>query len=184
MYVCIMRYIYTTHPPRTNDLWEDANTFWDYHLWVSASKMSLLIIGHSFVRQLHVDGVELSDSMSATFRDVSIEGIRGGSVEHLRGKLSITERTSPSVVLIDVGTNELSSPSVNPRCLACEIGEIARRFRQLPSVETVVIMPILPRVVVDCRYPTRPDFNDGRLVVNREVTDIYRNVSIRRDKFQ
>ena len=108
MYVRMYNEIYTTHPPRTNDLWEDANTFWDYHLWVSASKMSLLIIGHSFVRQLHVDGVELSDSMSATFRNVSIEGIRGGSVEHLRGKLSVAERTSPSVVRIDVGTNKLS----------------------------------------------------------------------------
>ena len=40
--------------------------------------MSLLIIGHSFVYRLHANGVELSESMSATFSDVSIEGIRGG----------------------------------------------------------------------------------------------------------
>ena len=127
--------------------------------------MSLLIIGHSFVYRLHANGVELIESMSATFSDVSIEGIRGGTVEHLRGKLSVAERTSPSVVLIDVGTNELSSPSVNPRRLACEIGELARLFRLLPPVETVVIMLILPRVVVNCLYHTRPDFNDARLVV-------------------
>ena len=135
--------------------------------------MSLLIIGHSFVYRLHANGVELSESMSATFSDVFIEGIRGGTVEHLRGKLSVAERTSPSVVLIDVGTNELSSPSVNPRRLACEIGDLARRFRQLPPVETVVIMLILPRVEVNCLYPTRPDFNDARLVVNRAVADIW-----------
>ena len=76
--------------------------------------MSLLIIGHSFVYRLHANGVELSESMSATFSDVSIEGIRGGTVEHLRRQLSAAERTSPSVVLIDVGTNKLSSPSLNP----------------------------------------------------------------------
>ena len=83
---------------------------------------------------------------------------------------------SPSVVLIDVGTNELSSPSLNPGRLACEIGELACRFRQLPSVETVVIMPILPCAVVNCLYPTRPDFNDARLVVSRAVTDICKHL--------
>ena len=71
--------------------------------------MSLLIIGPSFVRRLHADGVELSASMSATFRDVSIEGFSGGTVERLRGMLPFAERASPSVVLIDIGTNDLSS---------------------------------------------------------------------------
>ncbi len=33
-------------------------------------------------------------------------------------------------------------------------------------------MPILPRMVVDCLYPTRHDFNAARLVVSRAVTDI------------
>ena len=89
--------------------------------------MSLLIIGQSFVYRLHTKGVELSESMSPTFSDVSVEGIRGGNVEHLRGKLSAAERTRPSVVLIDVGTNELSSPSVNPSL---------RDRRVSPSVQT------------------------------------------------
>ena len=75
-------------------------------------------------------------------RDLGI-GFRAGSVERLRGMLPFAERASPSVVLIDVGTNDLSSPSVNPGRLDCEIGELARLFRQLQSVEAVVIMPIL-----------------------------------------
>ena len=134
--------------------------------------MSLLILGHSFVDRLHANRDELCKSMSATFHHVSIKGIRGGTVECLRQQLSYAERTSPSVVLLDVGSNELSSPSLNPRRLACEIGELSRLYRQLPSVKTVVIMPIQPRVVVNCRHPTRPDFNDARLVVNRAVADI------------
>ena len=135
--------------------------------------MSLLILGHSFVDRLHANRDELSKSMSATFHHVSIKDrIRGGTVECLRKQLSDAERTSPSVVLLDVGSNELSSPSLNPRRLACEIGELARLNRQLPSVKTVVVMPIQPRVVVNCRHPTRPDFNDARLVVNRAVADI------------
>ena len=122
--------------------------------------------------RLHANRDELSKSMSATFHHVSIKGIRGGTVECLRQQVSYAERTSPSVVLLDVGSNELSSPSLNPRRLACEIGELARLYRQLPSVKTVVVMTILPRVVVNCLYPTRPDFNDARLVVNRAVADI------------
>ena len=86
--------------------------------------------------------------------------------------LPFAERVRPFVVVIDIGTNKLSSPAVIPRRLACDTGELSRQFRQLPSVETVVIMPILPRMVVDCLYPTRDDFNDARLVVNRAVTDI------------
>ena len=86
----------------SNDLWQDANTIWDYDLWVS-----------------------------------------------LNGPCDIC---------------------------TCEIGELTRRFRQLLSVETVVIMSILPRVVVNCLYPTRPHFNDARLVVNRAVRDICEHI--------
>ena len=110
--------------------------------------------------------------MSATFREVSIKGTRGGTVKLLRRQLSFAERKSPSVVILDVGSNELSAPSLNPQRLAWEIAELARLYRQLPSVKTVVVMPILPRVVVNCSHPTRPDFNDARLVVNRAVADI------------
>ena len=134
--------------------------------------MSLLILGHSFVDRLHANRYELSKSMSATFHDVCIKGIRGATVERLRRQLSFAEGTSPSVVILDVGTNELSAPSLNPQGLAWEIAELARLYRQLPSVKTVVVMPLLPRVVVNCRHPTRPDFNDARLVVNRAVADI------------
>ena len=43
--------------------------------------------------------------------------------------------------------NELSSLAVIPRSLACKVGELVRQFRQLPSVETVIIMmPILSRI--------------------------------------
>ena len=111
--------------------------------------MSLLVIGHSFVHQLDVDSIsanELRASVSSTFCDVTMEGIGGGTVECLRGMLPFAERASMSVILIDIGMNKLSSPAFIPRSLACQIGELARQFRQLPSVNTVVVMPILPRI--------------------------------------
>ena len=81
-----------------------------------------------------------------------------------------------SLLRMKIRMNELPSPAGIPLSLACKVGELVRQFRQLPSMEAGVIMPILPRVVVNCLYPTRPDFNDARLVVNRAVTDICKHI--------
>ena len=81
-----------------------------------------------------------------------------------------------SLLRMKIRMNELSSPAGIPLSLACKVGELVRQFRQLPSMEAGVIMPILPRVVVNCLYPTRPDFNDARLVVNRAVRDICKHI--------
>ena len=70
---------------------------------------------HSFVRRLDADGIgaaKLHASVSVTFRDVTIEGFGGGTVERLRGRLPFAQRVSPSVILtISVRTNFLHRQS-------------------------------------------------------------------------
>ena len=45
-----------------------------------------------------------------------------------------------SLFRMKIRMNEFSSPAVISRSLACKVGELVHQFRQLPSVETVIIM--------------------------------------------
>ena len=129
----------------------------------SALKVSLLVIGHSFVCQLEESiGDELCTTVSDTYRAVNMKGIPGLTLDSLARMLPYVNELSPSVIVIDIGTNDVCSRIVIPERLARQIVDVAVMFSRVSSVETVVIMPILPRVLTAwVPRPTREDFNDA-----------------------
>ena len=141
--------------------------------------MSLLIIGHSFVCRLKTSFGEerLRVTVSDTFRAVNMEGTPGLTVDRLARKLARVNDLSPSVIVIDIGTNDISARLVIPERLARQIVDVALMFSRVSSVEAVVILPILPRILKAwAPRPTRDDFNDARLLVNRTVAAIVSDI--------
>ena len=76
-------------------------------------------------------------------------------------------------VILDVGTNDLSPPNVDPVNLAKRIMDFAKLVAAVDSVAEVVVCQVLPCVMVRptarSRFPTRADFNSARFVVNRKL---------------
>ena len=93
--------------------------------------MLLLVIGHSFVLWLEESpGDELRATVSVTFRDVMMKGIGRLTVDHMAVMLPIVKTLSPSVVLLIVGTYDLSPLVIIPeRC----IGGAMYRWIEYPS---------------------------------------------------
>ena len=129
----------------------------------SALKVSFLVIGHSFVCQLEESiGDELRTTVSDTYRAVNMKGIPGLTVDPLARMLPYVNELSPSVIGTDIGTNDVCSWIVIPERLARQIVDVAVMFSRVSSVETVVIMPILPRVLTALvPRPTTEDINDA-----------------------
>ena len=54
-------------------------------------------------------------------------------------------------MIADIGTNDLSPPSLDPMTLAEDIVEYLREISELQGVEAVVIFPIMPREISELR---------------------------------
>ena len=96
-------------------------------------------------------------------------GVGGLTLDRLINELLLVRDLSPKVVIIDIGTNDLSNVGVDPVILAKWI----IYFAAVNSVAEVLVCQVLPRVLVRptgrTRFPTRVDFNDARFVVNRTL---------------
>ena len=93
-------------------------------------------------------------------------------MDRLARMLPYVNKLSPSVIVIDIGTNDVCTRIVIPERLARQIVDVAVMFSGVSSFETVVITPILQRVLAASRRPMREDFNDARLIVNRKLAAI------------
>ena len=142
----------------------------------------LLVIGHSFVKQLQVSllrrgcttqivGADLG--VSAQFSSVFYHGVGGLKVDGLLAELPLICELGPRAVIVDIGTNDLSLAGVDPSRLASRIVALAQRVLAVASVSEVVLCQVMPRVAVrptgPRRYAPRADFNDARFVVNRTL---------------
>ena len=77
--------------------------------------------------------------VSDTYRDVKMKGIGGLTVDRLARMLPFVNTLSPSFIVIDIGTNDVSSRIASPERLACQIVDVAVMFNRVTSVEAVVI---------------------------------------------
>ena len=142
----------------------------------------LLILGHSFVSRLQeyvfrrndtnkVVGADLG--LSEQFSNVFYRGIGGLNLEGLMHELPLVRDLAVRGVILDIGTNDLSAPHVDPVNLAKRIVDFAKLVAAVDSVAEVVVCLVLPRVNVRptgrSRFPTSADFNSARLVVNRTL---------------
>ncbi|KAI0214330.1 hypothetical protein LSAT2_000572, partial [Lamellibrachia satsuma] len=80
----------------------------------------------------------------------------------LRQHLSYVKREKPSVIVVNIGRNDLASPMCCPLQLANEVVSVARQFAAVPSVQHVVIVDVRCRVALVVRQEVRADFNDAR----------------------
>ena len=97
-------------------------------------------------------------------------GFGGITVDKLDWKTYKVCQVQPDIVILDIGTNDLSNRDVCPRSLAREVFELACSLtRVVDSVKAVYVMNIFPRDPYS-RYPARQDFNDCVETYNEELT--------------
>ena len=109
------------------------------------------------------------------FTRVEVAGHSGLTVPQLKNLLPDIQRFGASVVVVSIGTNDLSPSSVQPMQLAEDIVDILRQISEMQGVEAVVILPITPRAVeapANSRHRWRPDFEEARLAVNLRVKEL------------
>ena len=97
----------------------------------------------------------------------------------LRQHLVYVNRQKPTVIVVDIGTNDLASPMCCPLHLANEVVSVARQFAAVPSVQHVVVVDVMRRVAMGVRREVRADFNDARTAYNaalHRLTDGLANI--------
>jgi hypothetical protein len=102
-------------------------------------------------------------------------------VPSLVAELPLVRELGPQAVIVDIGTNELSCPGVDPALLASRIVSFGQSVFALPTVSEVVLCQLLPRVAIRPtgrrRFPVRADFNEARFVVNRTLEGLTRDLT-------
>ena len=112
----------------------------------------VLILGHSFVKRLQSDLNTTFDARAdSSFHlertaTVHIFGVGGGTVEKLqRCDLHMVRRLALDVVILEVGTNDLSN--VGPEVVGSSIEELVSLLLDAFSVGVVGVCHVIPRCV-------------------------------------
>lgn len=132
-----------------------------------------LIVGHSFVRRTYHfahSGLE-GTSPDCHLKDLTINwhGRGGLSVHRLNAHLPALLALRPHLLVLDIGTNDLSPPGVCPVQLARLVyGAAHWLVASIPPLRFVFILDICKRAPSSC-YPCRPDFNHAVYVFNHEL---------------
>ena len=129
---------------------------------MASSVPSVLVLGHSFIRRLRDDLRSHFDSRADdTFglsddAIVHLHGVGGLTVARLRRDLGMVSSLSPQVVILELGTNDLTR-------LRLEVAgsEIEDTF----SVRVIGVCKVLPRV-------RAPFFNDAASILNQYLCGI------------
>lgn len=122
-----------------------------------------LIIGHSFVRRFRDflnGGGRLSQNISRNLNldddcRVYISGIGGRKVDTLEhfdlDKLKVIR---PKIVVLEIGSNDLGAPDINPENVGKQIISVVSRLKEEFGVRQVLVCKILPR-----RKQPHPSYN-------------------------
>ena len=113
----------------------------------------LLIIRHSFVRHLceyvhsprHDFDADLG--IQTQYKHVFYHSIRSLTLSKLFHEIPLVRELAPRVVIINIGTNDLSRDNLLPATLAARIVECAKFVAAVDSAAEVLICQILLRVL-------------------------------------
>ena len=98
-----------------------------------------MVLGRSFVQRLHLEvneeGMDLRDKHAC----VDIRGVGGMHEGAVCRHLEYVKWTRPTVIYLDIGTNDLSSPRCDPCVLADTIYDCARELGKCPGVRYMII---------------------------------------------
>ena len=105
------------------------------------------VIGHSFVRRAdqHLQSIQMNNLGLPLFsHKVEFLGLGGA---HILDLIPLFQSSSnlPDVVIIDIGTNDLTNYRAPPHTLALQVFNVARRLITHHNVAHVVILQVLPR---------------------------------------
>ncbi len=135
-----------------------------------------LYLGHSFARRLdqfmqakHFDnfGLELgTDSVQ-----VWHQGGQRIDRLHVSSAFSCIQQFSPSLVVLDFGTNDLDSATADPQRLAHTLVSLVADWSHHSNISCALFCPVLPRG--PGRYAARsPAFESNRILFNQTLLDI------------
>lgn len=118
---------------------------------------NILILGHSFVKRLQRDMLSNFDArVDANFKLqgsalVHLHGIGGGTVAKLRSfDLQVVTSISPDVVILEIGTNDLSLEP--PEVVGSAIEELVRLLLDSFSVRVVGVCHVIPRGISEMSH--------------------------------
>ncbi len=134
----------------------------------------VLVLGHSFVRRLKFDLRHQSDlRMSPSFKlegtaRVYMRGIGGRTVQKLRQHdLDEVSRLSPDIVLLEIGTNDLSY--LRPEVVGSQIEELVVLLREIYMVKVVGVCLVTPRW-------RNQLFEQKRVILNQYLTAVLEHI--------
>lgn len=128
----------------------------------------ILVLGHSFVWRLAQFAAESSLPCVATnFRlsmapTVQFYGIGGRTITKLRQfDLPVVAQFNPTVIILDIGSNDICNPHHNVKDLATNIFHLVQTFHFLYHVQHIFVGQIMPRKsppVMSPPYNTRVSY--------------------------
>ena len=130
-----------------------------------------MILGHSFVRRLHCDLERQFDGRAKKDFDLSTVNVRlfgtgGRTVAKINNfDLKTVARFSPDVVILEIGTNDLSNKP--PETVGSEIDDLAVKLINDFSVRVVGICSVIPRA--------DQNFSDKAELLNRYLSVVVDN---------
>ena len=131
-------------------------------------------MGHSFVRRFELflskgidarvrQDLNLSHSLQITFL-----GVGGRTVDKLsKFDLHLVRRLQPEIVILDIGSNDLSPPDARPKVVGSKIETLVQRLHAECRVETIVVCQTINRAA-GLRDP--PSFNDRVALLNQYLS--------------
>jgi lysophospholipase L1-like esterase len=140
--------------------------------------VKILITGHSFVSRLQwALGVQAGTNTTWANAlhlpndeyDIAIDGKSGARVTDMKTSLlEKVRRTRPTIIIIDIGTNDVVGPKSSYRIANIAFINAVRWLREVRSVESIVFCHQLYRMDFLGRYKNLTMFNDDieRLNVN------------------
>jgi hypothetical protein len=141
---------------------------------------TVLVLGHSFVRRMadftreHLEGCKPDFDLPC---NVKFLGFSGGLVSHLWSALAQISCISPDIVLLDIGTNDLASPSATPGEIADSVVRFADHLISSCGVKVVHIAQIFRRLEGAPRTP--PEFNEKVFAYNAALRSLCRHAQSR-----
>ncbi|VDI10947.1 Hypothetical predicted protein [Mytilus galloprovincialis] len=132
----------------------------------------VLILGHSFISRL-TQALTYDPKLSPDFNlaqcSVSCYGISGGTVDRLKNNDDLNahiQQFQPSVIILQIGGNDLCDPSLKAETLACNIVDLMSDFQLHYSfVNKIVVCELFTRT--QPWYITAEQYENKRRIVNQ-----------------
>ena len=131
-------------------------------------------MGHSFVRRFElflskgVDARVRRDLNLSRSAQITFLGVGGRTVDKLsKFDLHLVRRLQPQIVILEIGSNDLSPPDARPEVVGSKIETLVQRLHAECRVETIVVCQTINRAA-GLRDP--PSFIDRVALLNQYLS--------------